>query len=161
MLEFDGDEIAINEPKAETLLSEIVGEPVKPFELWRGTFDAMPISVITTESIASLADAVGGHLDVRRFRSNIVVETDTGRSFPEEKWVGAELRVGDESGDPRLRVDRKTERCNVIDVNPDTGEPDIAAFAKIAEVRRKNLGVYGSVVRPGSIQQGATLWVKG
>ncbi len=46
----------------------------------RGVFDAMPLSLITTQAIAELEGLVGFGLDPQRFRPNLLVEATSART---------------------------------------------------------------------------------
>ncbi len=42
----------------------------------RGIFDTFPLSLITTQTISKLGEAIGTELDVQRFRPNFLVEAN-------------------------------------------------------------------------------------
>ena len=123
----------------------------RALKLDRGAFDALPLSLVTTQSVAALGTLAGRPLTVGRFRPNLLVDAG-GDGFPEEAWVGCTLRVGE----ALLRVDRRDRRCDVDDVDPATGErdPDPVVLRAITRHRRAQLGVYGSTVRPGRVAVG-------
>ena len=133
------------------LAAELGGRPIK---CDRGLFDAMPISVLTTQARASLDKLVGTTLDIRRFRPNLVVEatpqSESIGGFPEEEWVGSVLRVGA----ARIRCDARDQRCVVVNVDPATADRDPAVLRAIAQEREARFGVYGSTVQPGRIAIG-------
>ena len=116
----------------------------------RGVFDAHPLSLLTTGSVAGLGDLAGEPLDVRRFRPNVVVEPSGQDPFPEDGWVGAVLRIGEAV----MRVDRRDPRCAVVNVDPETGRSAPAPLRAIARERGACLGVYGSTVQPGRVAVG-------
>jgi uncharacterized protein YcbX len=67
------------------------------FESPPGTyFDAYPLLVLTTASLARLARALpDSRIDVRRFRPNLVIETGPEHEgYVEAGWEGRKLRVG-------------------------------------------------------------------
>ena len=138
--------------------SEALGECVDLICLWSGTFDSMALSLLTMTSIAS-----AGHLaedpmiDARRFRANILIETDDSRDWPEARWVGRELRIGEGADAVVLRVDRHTTRCGVTDVNPSTGLVDRSLFARLREENKNRLGVYATPARVGIVREGAVI----
>ena len=89
--------------------SSELNEAVTLINLWAGTYDAMPISVISSDTISACTQLLGSTtpvLDWQRFRPNVVIATDGARPRPERKWLGRELRLGDSSGVVTLRVDR-------------------------------------------------------
>mgnify|MGYP003576513581 CR=1 FL=1 len=71
-------------------------------------FDAFPMSVLTTSTLARLAElAPQSRFDPRRFRMNVIVGTST-PGFPENEWIGREITVGDMV---RLRLAKPDVRC--------------------------------------------------
>jgi MOSC domain-containing protein len=134
---------------APALAAEL-GAGVRVMKLGRGTFDALPLSLITTGTVASLGALVGADLDVRRFRPNLVIETAGAAAFPEEEWVGRVLTVGA----ARMRIDARDQRCVVVNIDPVTGRRDPAVLRAIAVHRDNRLGVYGSTVCPGRVAIG-------
>jgi uncharacterized protein len=131
-------------------LAAELGEGVRVIKQDRGIFDAMPLSLITTQSVAGLGALVAAELDVLRFRPNLLVEAAGETTFPEEGWVGSVLRIGD----LRMRVDLRDERCVIVNVDPATTERDPVVLRAIARQRQTCLGVYGSTVQPGRVALG-------
>lgn len=113
----------------------------------RGIFDTLPLSLITTQTIARLGELVGVQLDVQRFRPNILVEAADEAPFAEDSWVGCVLRIGG----MRMRVDKRDGRCVVVTIDPVTTERNPAILRAVARDRQGCLGVYGSTVEPGRI----------
>lgn len=146
-----GDELGVLDPA----LAASFGDGVRVMKLDRGTFDVMPVSLISTRTVASIGELVGGSdgVDVRRFRPNLVVEAYDDDPWPEDRWVGATLQVGTAA----VRVDQRDKRCVLVDVDPDTADRDPSLLRAIARERDARLGVYGSVARPGSVQVGDEL----
>jgi uncharacterized protein YcbX len=85
----------------------------------------MPVSLITTRSVRTIADELGDEVDTARFRANIVIDTAITRPCPEEKWVGDALVFGQDGDRARIQVNRRDERCAVVNINPETGERDL------------------------------------
>jgi hypothetical protein len=56
--------------------------------------DAAPVHVVTEASIAQMSEWLGDEVDRRRFRANVVVETDDGMAFSEAAWPGHRIRFG-------------------------------------------------------------------
>lgn len=128
-------------------LSAELGPGVRVIKQDRGIFDTMPLSLITTQTIARLGELVGVQLDVQRFRPNILVEAADEAPFAEDTWVGCVLRIGG----TRMRVDKRDGRCAVITIDPVTTERNPAILRAVARDRQGCLGVYGSTVEPGRI----------
>ena len=119
----------------------------------RGIFDSLPLSLITTRSIAGLEGLLelgGAELDARRFRPNLLVEPFGADDFPEDGWLGAVLRIGS----MRMRVDRQDPRCVVITIDPDRLDATPAVLRTVVQERGTFLGVYGSTVTPGTVAVG-------
>ena len=75
------------------------------------------MSLITTATLRALTEAGGVEPDHRRFRMNLVVESD-GPAFAEREWVGRTLSIGD----TRLAITDQDQRCVMITLNPESGE---------------------------------------
>lgn len=133
------------------------GDGVRVIKQDRGIFDAMPLSVITTQSIADIGALVGAELDVLRFRPNLLIEAAGPRAFPEDAWVGRVLRIGG----MRMRVDVRDKRCAMVNVDPATARRNPAVLRAIAQHREVRLGVYGSTVEPGRVRVGDPVWIDG
>ena len=128
-------------------LSAELGPGVRVIKQDRGIFDTMPLSLITTQTIACLGELVGVQLDVQRFRPNILVEAADEAPFAEDTWVGCVLRIGG----MRMRVDQRDGRCVIVTIDPVTTERNPAILRAVARDRQGCLGVYGSTVEPGRI----------
>lgn len=138
------------------LATELYGAGTRVIKQNRGIFDTFPLSLITTQSIAELADMVGIPLEVQRFRPNILVEATDAEPFIEDDWVGCVLRVGA----MRMRVDKRDGRCAVITIDPATAAREPAVLRTVARARGGCLGVYGSTVDPGRVAIGDTVYVE-
>jgi uncharacterized protein len=141
-----GAELDVADPAFATEL----GDGVRVIRQDRGVFDTMPLSVITTQSIAGLSRLAGCALDVLRFRPNLLIEAVSERTCPEDAWVGRVLRIGG----MRIRVDARDKRCLVVNIDPVTTRRNPAVLRAIAQDRAACLGVYGSTVQPGRIAVG-------
>lgn len=115
-----------------------------------GVFDTLPLSLITTQTVASLGALVGAELAVQRFRPNLLVDAPGEGPFPEDAWVGSGLRIGG----LRMRVDKRDQRCVMVNLDPATTESDPRVLRVIADERQARLGVYGTIVQPGRVAVG-------
>jgi uncharacterized protein len=131
-------------------LAAELGEGVRAVKLDRGTFDTLPLSLLTTQSLASLELLVGRPLDVTRFRPNVLIDAHDADAGPEDDWIRRTLRIGDAV----VRVDARDQRCIVVNVDPATAQPDPLVFRTIALRRRARLGVYATTARPGRVAVG-------
>jgi uncharacterized protein YcbX len=74
--------------------------------------DESPLHLLTTSSLAAVERLVGGAVDQRRFRANIIVDTGVEPEFLEDDWTGAELAVGSEVV---LHLGPGMPRCVMVD----------------------------------------------
>jgi uncharacterized protein YcbX len=135
-------------------LAEELGPGVRPMKLDRGAFDTLPLALISSQTLAGLGALVGRTLAVQRFRPNILIDGlidgAGGEAYPEDAWVGAAIRIGA----LRMRVDKRDQRCVMVNVDPTTGARDPEILRAIGRARQSCLGVYGSVATPGAIAVG-------
>lgn len=81
---------------------------VAPFGPPSAFVDLYPVSVLTTATLARLAELEPrSRWDARRFRMNVIVAGGE-PGFPENDWVGREVSLGDAV---RLRVALRDSRC--------------------------------------------------
>jgi uncharacterized protein YcbX len=122
------------------------------FESPPGTYyDAYPVLVLTTATLAHLEElAPDSVVDERRFRPNIVIESD-GHGFVEQAWVGSTLTFGE----VELDVVAPCARCVMITRAFDDLPQDRALMRTVVAAANQNLGVYATVRRTGSIDLGA------
>jgi uncharacterized protein len=148
-----GLSVAWDDPALAGELTAALGREVALARSAMGVHDAAPVHIVTTASLAAGARWTADEpLDRRRFRANLVIETDDGEPFGEAAWLGATLDVGDEG--PLLRVVSPTERCAVTTFDPDTLQRDNRVLAGLARERDNFFGVYATVVRPGWLAVG-------
>jgi uncharacterized protein YcbX len=141
-----GVELEVTDPA----LAAELGQGARVIRQSRGSFDAFPLSLITTQTVQALGDAVGTALEPRRFRPNLLVDAAGGAPFSEDGWVGAELVIGE----LRMRVDKRDGRCVVINLDPASLEQNREVLRTVARQRAGCLGVYGSTVQPGRVSMG-------
>lgn len=135
---------------ADPALASELGDGVRVIKQNRGVFDALPLSLITAQTVAGLGTLVGRDLDVRRFRPNLVIEATGSEPFQEDAWVGRTITIGAF----QMRLDDRDPRCVMINVDPATGERDPAVLRAVAQERTGCLGLYGSTARPGTVAVG-------
>ena len=134
---------------ADPALAAELGPGVRVIKQDRGVFDTMPLSLLTTQTLASLGRLVGTGLAAGRFRPNLLVDA-VGPDFAEDAWVGRVLRIGG----LRMRVDMRDQRCVMVTIDPVTLHRNPAILRAIARERDNRLGVYGSTVEPGQVAVG-------
>lgn len=116
--------------------------------------DAAPLHLVTSATLATLAQAAGHPVEVDRLRPNILVDAGAAEGFAEDAWLGRELLIGD----ARLRVLDRTERC-VMPTHAQAGlEPRRRLLKTIGRSNEACAGVYLEVLEPGPIRLGD--WVR-
>ena len=140
-----GTELDVADP---TLAAEL-GPGVRVIKQDRGVFDTMPLSLLSTQTLAGLGRLVGADLVAERFRPNLLVDADAGE-FPEDAWVGRVLRIGA----LRMRVDQRDQRCVMVTIDPVMLVRNPAILRAIARNRDARVGVYGTTVEPGRVTVG-------
>ena len=150
----DGRSFPIGSAELNEVLAEAYGKPVHLIKIERGAFDSQVISVMSTATVAELSAMVGTAVTARRFRQNIVIEPFDEQTFVEERWLDSSLVFGDESEGLRIRLNRRIQRCVMINIEPETAEKEPAVLKTVAQTRQNCVGVYGSPERPGMVRVG-------
>ena len=143
--------------------SRTADEPVPdisnlPKELFQFTsppgtyFDAFPIHVLTSASLAFMAQAnPAADWDVRRFRPNFFVETVAGlEGLLESEWVGRTLRIGSVT----VKCEIPAVRCGMTTNAQKELPKDNSVLRTIVKEGNQNLGVYASVTGNGQVSEG-------
>ncbi|NBE56920.1 MOSC domain-containing protein [Streptomyces boluensis] len=117
--------------------------------------DQAPVSLVGTASLRALGQLLGdgddAPVDVRRFRKNLVLDTD--EPWVEESWTGREVTIGG----LRLRITERVPRC-VMTTLPQPGLPaDRRILKTLTATRSMCFGVYAEVVAPGPVTLGDTV----
>ena len=153
----DGSSLKGDDPAIHARLSDTLGINV---ELSREAdishFDDGPIHLVTTASLRTLGellaqDEIQDEVDARRFRPNIVVETD-GEDFQEDNWEGHDILLGDVV---RLRVTKQAERCVMVNFAWDELREEPQALRTLAQAHDACMGVYADALTPGLLRTGA------
>ena len=130
------------------------------FESPPGTHhDAFPLLVLSTSALRTLAEALPDSvIDERRFRPSLLVDTGDEPGHPEFAWVGRRLRIGE----AELDVAAACPRCVMVTRAIDDDTPaDRDVLRHIVRDLDQNLGVYATVVTPGTVVEGDEVRVVG
>ena len=129
-------------------------DTVTDFDLPEGMFfDCAVVHLLSTATLERLRELYpAGRFEVRRFRPNVVVETDASvKDFVENAWIGRVLAIGDMV---RLSIIGPCPRC-VMTTLPQADLPrDNGILRAAAQHNRANVGVYATVVHGGTIRRG-------
>jgi len=145
-------ELGSAELKAE--IAARLGSDVEMMQIKHGIFDETAVSVINLSTIAGIGREAGLELDRRRFRANIVLETERTEPFLEDPWVGGMLVFGDRDPRPAVHVVMRDARCIMVDFDPETAERDARVQKAVVHLNGNDAGVYATVVRSGEIRVG-------
>jgi uncharacterized protein len=129
-------------------------DTVTDFELPEGTFfDIGVVHLLTTATLDRLRELYPqGRFEIRRFRPNVVVETESGpKDFVENAWIGHTLTIGEEV---RLSVTEPCPRCVMITLPQGDLPKDVGILRTAARHNQVNVGVYASVVQGGTVRRG-------
>ncbi|HEY1734470.1 MAG TPA: MOSC N-terminal beta barrel domain-containing protein [Acidimicrobiales bacterium] len=135
---------------ADPALAAELGTGVRLIKQDRGIFDSLPLSLITVQTVAELSARVDAELEALRFRPNLVIDMAAGSPFAEDGWVGCGLRIGA----MRMRVDRRDQRCKIVNLDPHTLDANPDVLRIITGERDACAGVYRSTVQPGRVAVG-------
>ena len=150
----EGMELAIRSEELRESVAEKFGNPVELMKLKHGIFDDASVSVINLATIAAIGREAGQDLDTRRFRANVVIESDAIEPFMEDGWIGGRLVFGDQKAGPMVNVTMRDLRCVMINLDPDTAQQDPRVMKAAVRLNENNAGIYGAVARTGEISVG-------
>jgi uncharacterized protein len=185
----DGSALVASVPEVEKAVGDLLGLDVyiqeilaqgerdrptnykPPFSLRPGVgFDSSPLHIVTTASIAMLAEHAPHDEVVKRVRPNLVIDTGDATGFIEHDWAG-ELKVGLEpkerdegdldNRDPvEIFVRKDTERCGLTTAPQQGLEAKPEILRHITQNNGKNFGIYAVTVKPSVIRVGDPVRLK-
>ncbi len=149
----DGRRLGIGDPALADEIAAAAGGPVQLMQLSRGTYDSMPVSLVTRATLAAIDATHGAPLDPRRFRINIVIDS----AERDIEWRGGTIEFGLDGA--RLAVVRPIERCAMITIDPDSAARDAGVMRTVAQRFGNQVGEYASVLRQGPIRVGDEVYL--
>jgi uncharacterized protein len=155
-----GTSLTLDRPELHAEITEQFGSPVEPVRLENGIFDDAPISLITTATIAAMEHDTGRNLDVRRFRPNLLIGQDEGEQWGEDSWKGKSIIIGNAPDAPALLVTTDDLRCTMVNIDPETAATDPLILKTIVTTRNNCAGVYGTILRCGTIRTGDSVYIE-
>ena len=121
-------------------------------------FDALPVHVLTSATLATLASlAPESAWDARRFRMNVLVETAAAVGFQELEWIGRRVTVGSVV----IEITDACPRCVMVTQAVDELPKDRGLMRTLVRETQHVAGVYGIVSTAGTAEPGAlvqTMW---
>ena len=135
-------------PDLSTLPPQIL-EFTSPFGTY---FDAFPFLFLTTASLSALASLnPTGDFDSRRFRPNVLVETENGlEGLVESEWSGRTIRIGA----TRIKLEMPCVRCVIPTLDQPDLRKDPSVLRTIVRDAAQNLGAYATIAAGGTIALG-------
>ena len=135
-------------------LPDFADVPGTVFEFYTppGTyFDLFPIHVLTTSALQLMSRLnPSANWDARRFRPNVLVDTNATASAVENEWVGRAIRIGGFI----IKGELPTIRC-AMPMHAQSDLPrDPTILRTIVREANQCLGLYASVIEAGGVSTG-------
>lgn len=133
--------------------------PMVEFVSLLGTFFLVtPLHLVTTSTLAHLKKInPQPDWDVRRFRPNLVIETEpSGQGLLEQNWVGKSLVIGES----RIDCAAPTPRCGAITRPQAQFGLDKTILRTVVNEADQNVGVYGVITGAGRVRVGDVVHVE-
>ena len=150
----DGQKWPVASDELRKELEAKSGRPLFVLRDHRGSYDQAPISLISRQTVARLAEETGTEENPWRFRPNLLVDLADGAPFDELKWAGKILRIGSAA---RIAVTEVDERCVMVTLDPETAVSNPGVLRCVVQQHQKCAGVYATVLTPGEVRVGDTL----
>jgi uncharacterized protein len=148
-----GELLAIDDPALMHRLAEGTGDTTTLSLLRsdRALTDCRPLSLFSLQTARQLGEELGTAVDPRCFRANIYLDLSAAGGFGEDALVGRSLRVGSKVV---LSILARDSRCQMITLDPDTGEANPELLRKVSRDHEGMAGVYGAVLVEGILRKG-------
>ena len=140
-------------------VSEVAKKKLAVVRMGRGAYHSMPVSLLSMASIRDIELTVGHEVDTRRFRENILVETDSDEPYQENGWLGKIVTFGERPDSARIAVVKLDPRCATINMDPETGKQTPDILRTVVKNRDNNFGIYASIVKEGRVLPGDVVYV--
>jgi uncharacterized protein len=120
-------------------------------------FDLATLHILTTSTLDRLRELYpAGRFEPRRFRPNLIVNTTGQEGFVENSWIGKTLAIGPEV---KIEVTGPCPRCVMTTLAQGDLPKDPGILKTAAQSNEVRVGIYASVVQPGTIRIGDTVRV--
>jgi len=115
-------------------------------------FDVFPFHLITTASLSALASRnPAADFNSRRFRPNVLVETERGiEGLAEAEWSGRTIQIGA----TRIKLEMPAVRCLIPTLDQPGLPKDPSVLRTVVRDAAQNLGAYATIATGGAIAVG-------
>ena len=150
-----GEVLAVYDPALLQQLSELAGEAhsLTLLRSERAMTDCLQICLFSLQTARQLGEEVGTALDKRRFRANVYLDLTAG-GFSENTLVDHKVRIGAKAV---IAVLERDPRCQMITLDPETGESRPKLLRQVAQAHDGKAGVYAAVLVEGLLRKGDTV----
>lgn len=155
----EGIDLELRSSELNEEISRRFGSELQLMHLKHGIFDEASVSIISLETIFGIERESERSLDIRRFRPNILIETNSGNFFEEDNWVGRTIYLGEEPDGPAVSLTLRDKRCVMVNLDPDTAQSDANVMKTVIKLNENNAGVYGTVTKIGEIIVGQKIYL--
>jgi len=153
----EGENWAVDSQELRQRIEARAGRTLFLLRDYRGSYDVAPISLISRQTIARIAQESETEENPWRFRPNLLIDLRVGAAFEELNWVGRILRVGEAA---RIAITEVDERCMMITLDPASAQASPSVLRYVAQQHERRAGVYATVLTPGEIRSGDPIWLE-
>jgi len=120
-------------------------------------FDLALLHVLTTGTLDKLRELYpAGRIEPRRFRPNLIIDTAGQKGFIENDWIGKTLSIGPEV---KIQITGPCPRCVMTTLAQGDLPKDPGVLKTAAQFNEVRVGVYASVMNPGTVRIGDAIKV--
>jgi uncharacterized protein YcbX len=115
-------------------------------------FDLATLHVLTTSTLDKFRQLYpASRFEPRRFRANLIINTGEQKGFVENDWIGKTVAIGSEV---QIQITGPCPRCVMTTLAQADLPKDPAILKAAAQHNEVRVGVYASIVKPGTIRIG-------
>ena len=155
----EGDEHAIGSDELRAALEGASGRKAYLLPNYRGSFDVAAITLMSTATVAHIAEASGTPEGAAAVPDELLHRTRGGDAVGRERLGGAD--AADRRRGVRVAVTERDKRCAMITLAPHGGDPLTQVLTVVAEQNEAMAGVYASVLTPGTVRGGDAVMIEG
>lgn len=150
----NGRILPLQSPDLRDELAQASGADIDLIKIGRGAFDSQSLSLMTLATADALGQQAGMDIHYGRFRQNLLIETFSNAPYQEESWLDGLLLLGDRPDSAHIRLNRRIQRCVMVNIDPETAEKDPRILKTVAQHRQNCVGIYASTEKTGLVRVG-------